>query len=50
VARADLMRAGAAATAEAVPGAAYETVPGEDHGILRHPEAFAAALGQSNVT
>jgi pimeloyl-ACP methyl ester carboxylesterase len=44
------MRAGAAAAAKAVPGAGYETVPGEDHAILRRPEAFAAALGQSNVT
>ena len=40
----DWMRAGAAAAAAAVPGAAYRTVPGEDHSILHHPEVFAAAL------
>jgi pimeloyl-ACP methyl ester carboxylesterase len=40
------MRAGAAATAAAVPGAAYRTVPGEDHAILHRPEAFAAEISR----
>jgi pimeloyl-ACP methyl ester carboxylesterase len=44
------MRAAAAAAAAAIPGAAYETVPGEDHAILQRPEVFAAALRQSSVT
>jgi hypothetical protein len=44
------MRAGAVAAAKAIPGAIYETVPGEDHAILQRPEVFAAALRQSSVT
>jgi pimeloyl-ACP methyl ester carboxylesterase len=40
------MRAGAAATAAAVPGAAYRTVPDEDHAILHRPEVFAAEISR----
>jgi pimeloyl-ACP methyl ester carboxylesterase len=38
------MRSGAKAAADAVPGAAYRTVPGEDHAILHHPDVFAAEI------
>ena len=47
------MRA-AAAVAGAVPGATAETLPGQDHGMLRHPEALVPVLtgflAQSKVT
>jgi pimeloyl-ACP methyl ester carboxylesterase len=38
------MRSAARAVAAAVPGAAGETVPGEDHGVLHHPEALVPVL------
>ena len=38
------MRAAAAAAAAAVPGARYETLPGQDHAVLQHPEALAPLL------
>ena len=38
------MRAAAAAVAAAVPGARAETVAGEDHGVLRHPEVLGPVL------
>jgi pimeloyl-ACP methyl ester carboxylesterase len=38
------MRAAAAGAAAAVPGARYETLPGEDHGILRRPAALVPLL------
>jgi pimeloyl-ACP methyl ester carboxylesterase len=41
------MRAGAAAVADTVPGAAYRTVPGEDHAILHRPEVFAAEISRA---
>ncbi len=40
------MRAAAAATAAAVPGAAHRTVPDEDHAILHRPEVFAAEISR----
>ena len=42
----DWMRAAAAATAAAVPGAAHRTVPGEDHAILHRPAAIAAEISR----
>ena len=38
------MRAAARAVAAAVPGARSETVDGEDHGVLRNPEALVPVL------
>jgi pimeloyl-ACP methyl ester carboxylesterase len=38
------LRAAARAVAAAVPGARSETVEGEDHGVLRHPEALVPVL------
>lgn len=38
------MRAAAAAVAAAVPGARAETIAGEDHGVLHHPEALVPPL------
>lgn len=38
------MPAGARAVADAIPGARYETVEGEDHGVLHHPEALRRSL------
>jgi pimeloyl-ACP methyl ester carboxylesterase len=40
------MRAGAAAAASAIPGAAYRTVPGGDHAILHRPEVLAAEISR----
>ena len=38
------LRAAARAVAAAVPGARSETVEGEDHGVLRRPEALVPVL------
>jgi pimeloyl-ACP methyl ester carboxylesterase len=38
------LMAGAKAVAESVPGARLVVLPGQDHGVLRHPEALALPL------
>ncbi len=38
------MPASARAVAEAVPGARYETLEGQDHGVLQHPESLRSLL------
>ncbi|GAA1970061.1 alpha/beta hydrolase [Amycolatopsis minnesotensis] len=49
----EALRAGARAAADAVPGARYRTLPGEDHGILRDPAALvpvvAGFLGRARL-
>lgn len=40
----DFLRAGAQAVAKAVPGGRYETLAGQDHGVLRQPEALRELL------
>lgn len=42
----DTLRDGARAAAEAVPGAQYRTLPGEDHGILRDPAALVPVVAE----
>jgi hypothetical protein len=38
------IRAGTRAVADAVPGARYITLEGQDHGVLHHPEALRPVL------
>lgn len=38
------LMAGTRAVADAVPGARLVVLPGEDHGVLQHPEALAPSL------
>jgi pimeloyl-ACP methyl ester carboxylesterase len=40
----DWIRAGTRAVADAVPGARYITLEGQDHGVLHHPEAVRPVL------
>ncbi|QWF79179.1 alpha/beta fold hydrolase [Amycolatopsis sp. CA-230715] len=42
----EAMRAGSRAAADAVPGAQYRTLPGEDHGILREPAALVPVVAE----
>jgi pimeloyl-ACP methyl ester carboxylesterase len=40
----EALRAGARAAAASVPGARHETLPGQDHAVLQHPESLRALL------
>ncbi len=40
----DWLPAGARAVAGAIPGARYETLEGQDHGVLNQPEALRPLL------
>lgn len=40
----DWIRAATRAVAEAIPGARYVTLDGEDHGVLNQPEALRTVL------
>jgi len=40
----DWIRAATRAVADAIPGARYVTIEGQDHGVLHHPEALLPLL------